>query len=166
VTAFLEKMGNPVTNQINAGCYVFNPRAISTIPLDAVVSVERETFPQLVASGAKVFGYLENAYWLDIGTPRALLKASIDIVQRSGDFLVMPGSTIDPTAVITGGSCIGPDSTVGAGAHIDGSIIEAGCVIGANATISDSFVAVGAKVENNVKITSSFVTNSEILSIP
>jgi mannose-1-phosphate guanylyltransferase len=166
VSAFLEKMENPVTNQINAGCYVFNPRVISSIPLDTVVSVERETFPQLVASGAKVFGYLENAYWLDIGTPRALLKASIDIVQRSGEFLVMSGSTIDPSAVITGGSSIGPDSTVGAGAHIDGSIIEAGCVIGANATISDSFVASGATVENNVKITSSFVTNSEILSIP
>jgi len=166
VSAFLEKMENPVTNQINAGCYVFNPRVIATIPLDTVVSVERETFPQLVASGAKVFGYLENAYWLDIGTPRALLKASIDIVKRSGDFLAMPGSTIDPTAVITGGSCIGPGSTVGAGTQIDSSIIEAGCVIGANATISDSFVASGATVENNVKITSSFVTNSEILSIP
>jgi mannose-1-phosphate guanylyltransferase len=166
VSAFLEKMENPVSNQINAGCYVFNPRVISTIPEDTVVSVERETFPQLVANGAKVFGYLENAYWLDIGTPRALLKASIDIVKRSGDFLAMPGSTIDPTAVITGGSCIGPDSTVGAGAHIDGSIIEAGSVIGSNAKIADSFVATGAAVKNNVKITSSFVTNSEILSIP
>jgi mannose-1-phosphate guanylyltransferase len=166
VTAFLEKMENPITNQINAGCYVFNPRVISTIPLDTVVSVERETFPQLVASGAKVFGYVENAYWLDIGTPRALLKASIDIVKRSGDFLAMPGSTIDPTAVITGGSCIGPNSSVGAGSIIDGSIVEAGSAIGQNATISDSFVATGAEVGNNAKITSSFVTNSEILSIP
>ena len=166
VTAFLEKMENPLTNQINAGCYVFNPRVISTIPLDTVVSVERETFPQLVDSGAKVFGYLENAYWLDIGTPRALLKASVDIVKRSGDFLAMPGSTIDPTAVITGGSCIGPNSSIGAGAQIDGSIIEAGCVIGPNAKIIDSFVATGAKVDNGVKIASSCVTNSEILSIP
>ena len=166
VTAFLEKMENPITNQINAGCYVFNPRIISTIPLDTVVSVERETFPQLVDSGAKVFGYLENAYWLDIGTPRALLKASIDIVTRSGQFLAMAGSTIDPTAVITGGSCIGPNSSVGAGAVIDGSIIEAGCVVGPNARITDSFVATGAKVDNGAKITSSCVTNLEILSIP
>ena len=166
VTAFLEKMENPVTNQINAGCYVFNPRVISAIPLDTVVSVERETFPQLVASGAKVFGYVESAYWLDIGTPRALLKASIDIVKRSGDFLAMPGARIDPTAVITGGSCIGVDSIVGAGAVLDGSIVEAGCVIGSNSRITDSFVADGAKVGNDVKITSSFVTNTEILSIP
>ena len=166
VTAFLEKMENPVTNQINAGCYVFNPRVISAIPLDTVVSVERETFPHLVASGAKVFGYVESAYWLDIGTPRALLKASIDIVKRSGDFLAMPGARIDPTAVITGGSCIGVNSIVGAGAVLDGSIVEAGCVIGSNSRITDSFVADGAKVGNDVKITSSFVTNTEILSIP
>ena len=166
VTAFLEKMENPVTNQINAGCYVFNPRVISAIPLDTVVSVERQTFPQLVASGAKVFGYVESAYWLDIGTPRALLKASIDIVKRSGDFLAMPGARIDPTAVITGGSCIGVNSIVGAGAVLDGSIVEAGCVIGSNSRITDSFVAEGAKVGNDVKITSSFVTNTEILSIP
>ena len=166
VTAFLEKMENPITIQINAGCYVFNPRVISEIPLDTVVSVERETFPQLVASGAKVFGYIESAYWLDIGTPRALLKASIDIVKRSGDFLAMPGARIDPSAVITGGSCIGVNSIVGAGAVIDGSIVEAGCVIGSNSRITDSFVAEGAKVGNDVKITSSFVTNTEILSIP
>ena len=166
VSAFLEKMENPITNQINAGCYVFNPRVISTIPVDTVVSVERETFPQLVAQDARVFGYVENAFWLDIGTPRALLKASIDIVKRSGEFLAMPGSTIDPTAVVTGGSCIGSDSTIGAGAVIDGSIIEAGSVIGLHVKISDSFVAAGATVENNAKITSSFVTNSEILSIP
>ena len=166
VTAFLEKMENPVTNQINAGCYVFNPRVISAIPLDTVVSVERQTFPHLVASGAKVFGYVESAYWLDIGTPRALLKASIDIVKRSGDFLAMPGARIDPTAVITGGSCIGVNSIVGAGAVIDGSIVEAGCEIGSNSRITDSFVADGAKVGNDVKITSSFVTNTEILSIP
>jgi mannose-1-phosphate guanylyltransferase len=166
VTAFLEKMENPVTNQINAGCYVFNPRVISAIPLDTVVSVERETFPQLVASGAKIFGYVESAYWLDIGTPRALLKASINIVKRSGDFLAMPGARIDPSAVISGGSCIGVNSIVGAGAVLDGSIVEAGCEIGSNSRITDSFVADGAKVGNDVKITSSFVTNTEILSIP
>jgi mannose-1-phosphate guanylyltransferase len=166
VTAFLEKMENPITNQINAGCYVFNPRVISNIPQDTVVSVERETFPQLVSAGAKVFGYLENAYWLDIGTPRALLKASIDIVKRSGEYLAMQGSTIDPTAVITGGSCIGSNSSVGAGAIIDGSIIEAGCVIGQNSTVINSFVAAGAEIANGTQISSSCVTNSEILSIP
>jgi len=166
VTAFLEKMENPVTNQINAGCYVFNPRVLSSIPLDTVVSVERETFPQLVANNAAVYGYVENAYWLDIGTPRALLKASIDIVKRSGDLLAMPGSTIDPTATVKGGSCIGRNSTVGAGVTVERSIIEAGVTIEAGAVITDSFVAAGAHVDKSAVIASSFVTIGEILPIP
>ena len=165
VTAFLEKMENPVTNQINAGCYVFNPRVISTIPLDTVVSVERETFPQLVEKGAAVFGYVEKAYWLDIGTPRALLKASKDIVSRSGDFFAMPGSKIDPTAVITGGSCIGSNAQVGVGAIIDGSIIESDCVIGDQAEILNSFVSKGARIQKGAQIASSFASNEEILPI-
>ncbi len=166
VTAFLEKMDNPVTNQINAGCYVFNPRVLTTIPLGAVVSVERETFPQLVANNAAVYGYVENSYWLDIGTPRALLKASIDIVERTGECLLMPGATIDPTAIIKGGSCIGRDSVVGAGVTIDRSIIEANSTIESGAEITDSFVAAGAHVDKVAVITSSFVTIGEILPIP
>lgn len=166
VTAFLEKMENPVTNQINAGCYVFNPRVVSSIPLDTVVSVERETFPQLVNSGAKVYGYVENAYWLDIGTPKALLKASTDIVLRTGQGLVMPGATVDSTAEISGGSCVGRGATVAAGARIEGSIIEANAVIGDQAIISNSFIAAGATVDNGAEITSSFVTKGEILTIP
>lgn len=166
VTAFLEKMDNPVTNQINAGCYVFNPRVISAIPLETVVSVERETFPKLVSDGAKVYGYLENAYWLDIGTPKALLKASTDIVLRSGPGLVMPGAQVDPTAVIAGGSCIGRGSTVGAGTHISGSIIEAGAEIGRDVVIENSFVATGAIVLDGARIGSSFATKAEILPIP
>jgi mannose-1-phosphate guanylyltransferase len=166
VTAFLEKMDNPITNQINAGCYVFNPRVLTHIPLATVVSVERETFPQLVDSGAKIYGYLENAYWLDIGTPKALLKASTDIVLRSGPGLVMPGADVDSTAVITEGSCIGRGSTVGAGTRISGSIIEAGAVIGRDVVIENSFVATGAVIDDGAKIGSTFVTNGEILPIP
>ena len=166
VTAFLEKMDNPVTNQINAGCYVFNPRVINTIPLDTVVSVERETFPQLVSNGAKIYGFLENAYWLDIGTPKALLRASTDIVLRTGPGLAMPDSIVDPSAQLTGGSCIGRGASVGAGAHIDGSIIEAGAVIGSQAIITNSFIEAGAFVDKAAKIASSFVTKGEILPIP
>ena len=166
VTAFLEKMDNPITNQINAGCYVFNPRVLSTIPLDTVVSVERETFPQLVANNAAVYGYVENAYWLDIGTPRALLKASIDIVHKSGESLVMPGAQIDPTATISGGSCVGSNSVVGPEVRVEGSIIEADVVIEKGAIITNSFVAAGAHVDKGAVIGSAFVTIGEILPIP
>ena len=166
VSAFLEKMENPVTNQINAGCYVFNPRILKSIPLDTVVSVERETFPALVASGAAVFGYIESSYWVDIGTPHALMNASAEIVNRDGDFLVMPGSKVDPTARLTGGTSIAGNCQISAGAMIESSIIESDCSIGSNAQISSSYVSKGTRVKDGAKIIGSFVTNDEITSIP
>jgi mannose-1-phosphate guanylyltransferase len=166
VSAFLEKMENPVTNQINAGCYVFNPRVLESIPLDTVVSVERETFPALVASGAAVYGYLESSYWVDIGTPHALMNASTEIINRDGDFLIMPGSKVDPSAQLTGGSSVAGNCQISAGAVIESSIIESDCSIGSNAQISGSYISKGTRVKDGAIITSSFVTNDEIILIP
>ena len=165
VTAFLEKMENPVTNQINAGCYIFNPQTIESIPLNTVVSIERESFPQLVSNHAKIYGYIENAYWLDIGTPKALLKASVDIVLRTGQSLLAPSAEVDPTTVVTGGSCIGRDSRVGGSSVIDGSIVESDVVIGSDVKIVNSYVAAGTVVDNGAQIRSSFLTKGEIFQI-
>lgn len=138
VTAFLEKMDNPITNSINAGCYVFHPSVLDRIPLDTVVSIERETFPALVESGRPVFGYKEQAYWLDVGTPAALFKGSRDLI--SGDFHAMPGSQIDPTATITGKSSLGKNVSVAANVQIDNCIIGDNVTIGEGAQLSQCFI--------------------------
>ena len=181
VTAFLEKMENPVTNTINAGCYVFKSSVIESIEPDRVVSVEREVFPNLVAGHGKVFGFIDDSYWLDIGTPQALLKGSrdlvtgfadcsalrADLVENAGkDFLIMKGAQVESSAQIDGGSCISAGALIGPGARISGSIIEAGAHVGAGATIINSFIASGAVVAESAKISASFVTNTEITQIP
>ncbi len=144
VAAFLEKMENPVTNLINAGCYIFSPEVIDRIPLNTVVSVERETFPALVAEHRPIFGYHEQAYWLDVGTPAALFKGSRDLVV--GDFHVMADCVIAPDAKITGGTSIGARCQIGAGATIDDCIIGDDVTVGAGATLTRSFLAHGAVV--------------------
>ena len=75
VPAFLEKTEDPPTDQINAGCYVFRRKVIDEIPAGRPVSVERETFPGLLADGARVWGHVDSAYWLDLGTPADLCTA-------------------------------------------------------------------------------------------
>ena len=144
VTAFLEKMDNPVTNSINAGCYIFNPAIIDRIPLGKVVSVERETFPGLVASGRPVYGYKEQSYWLDVGTPAALFKGSRDLI--AGDFQAMPGTTIAPDATIIGGTSIGTGCAIASGATLDDCIVGDGVTIGAGAHLSHCFIAHGTEI--------------------
>ena len=144
VTAFLEKMENPVTNSINAGCYIFHASVINRIPLGEVVSIERETFPALVASGRPVYGYKEQAYWLDVGTPAALFKGSRDLID--GDFQAMAGCAIDPTATISGKSSLGRGVKVEAGARIDDCIIGDDVTIGSGAQLSHCFIFHGTVI--------------------
>jgi len=166
VTAFLEKMENPVTNTINAGCYIFNPTIINQIPRDTVVSIEREIFPELVKKGKNVFGIIDDAYWLDIGTPAALLQGSRDAVLGKGvDFLVMEGCSIDVTAHLSSGSAMGRGVVVGARARIDGSIVSDVAQIQDDAVVTGSFIAQGAVVEKNAQIHDSYVAKDGIFPL-
>jgi len=156
VTAFLEKTQHPVTSQINAGCYVFTRRIIDAMPPGVVLSVERDTFPGLIESGETVMGYLESAYWLDVGTPEAYVRGSSDLVLgelaspavpgECGPALLLPGATADPSATITGGTAVGADSRVAAGAIVDGSVLFDGVTIGEGARVTASVVGAGATI--------------------
>ena len=163
VFAFNEKMENPPTNTINAGCYIFNREVIDSIPFGKVISVERETFPQLVKSGRPVYGYNEQSYWLDIGTPAALFQGSRDIV---GDgFLAGAGSKIGEGSDISGGSSIGRGSTIGANCKINNSIIGDGVLIGEGCTIADSFILHNSQIPDNSKIVGKYISPTENLPI-
>ncbi len=164
VTAFLEKMDNPITKAINAGCYIFSASVIADIPLGKVVSVERETFPKLVTSDRPVFGYSEQSYWLDIGTPAALFKGSRDLV--NGAFATGEGTTFGPGSLATGGSSIGANCEIGFGVTIDNSIIGDGVRIGDRALIRDSFILHGSQVAQGAEILSRYFSPSENLEIP
>ncbi len=156
VTAFLEKAPNPVTSQVNAGCYVFTRRYIDAMPAGRVLSVERETFPDLIEAGETVMGYLESAYWLDVGTPEAFVRGSCDLVLGelgspalpgpSGPALLLPGASAHPSAELSGGTAIGPGSTVGAGAAVDGSVLFDQVTVGAGARVSHSVIGSGARI--------------------
>jgi mannose-1-phosphate guanylyltransferase len=163
VTAFLEKIYNPVTNSINAGCYVFSSQVIKEIPLGEVVSVERETFPNLVTSGRPVFGYHEQSYWLDIGTPQALFKGSREAV--GGEFLIGTDSLVGEGSIFSGGSSIGKNAKIGARVNISNSIIGDNVSIGDDVQIHDSFVLHSAKVEAGAIIESRYISTNENLAI-
>ena len=158
VTAFLEKMENPITNSINAGCYIFHPSVISEIPLETVVSIERDTFPALVASDRPLFGYKENAYWLDVGNPAALFKGSRDLIE--GDFHQMADCTIDASAIIKGKSSLGAQVQIGAGVVIDDCIIGDGVVIEDGAVLHQCFVFHRTRVPSGVNFSQKYISSS------
>ncbi|MFD7340149.1 sugar phosphate nucleotidyltransferase [Streptomyces violascens] len=159
VTAFLEKPQTPeeiVTDQINAGAYVFRRAVIDEIPEGRPVSVERETFPGLLSAGAHLQGMVDSTYWLDLGTPQAFVRGSADLVLgrapspavpgRCGDRLILPTAKVAPDAKLTGGTVVGHGAVVGEGARITGSTILSDAVVEAGAVITDSLVGAGAHI--------------------
>ncbi|MEV0374152.1 NDP-sugar synthase [Streptomyces sp. NPDC050636] len=159
VTAFLEKPQTPeeiVTDQVNAGAYVFNRSVIDTIPAGRPVSVERETFPGLLADGAHLQGMVDSTYWLDLGTPQAFVRGSADLVLgrapspavpgRRGDRLVLETAEVAADAKLTGGTVVGRGAVIGAGARIDGSAVLDDAVIEPGAQIHDSLIGAGAHI--------------------
>ena len=167
VKSFLEKMDNPISNLINAGCYIFNPAIINTIPKGQVVSVERETFPNLIASNAKIFGFIDNSYWLDIGTPAALVKASADLVigkiesaatpEHKGEVLISNTAQISPNALIKNGSVLGSEVVVGSRSEVSGSIIGKGAKISDDCKIIDSIIAPNTQISAGMLIFSNYL---------
>ena len=172
VEAFLEKMEKPLTDTVNAGCYIFHPRTLREIPENEVVSVERATFPQLVAAGRRVFGFIDNSYWLDIGTPGTLLQGSIDLVQgnaqapaldrlqidrHQGRYVAMPGSRIASSSQITGGCAIGRDVEVAEDTKLNASIISDGAVVLSGASLNRCFVSVDAIVPTGSNFSDSYI---------
>lgn len=171
ILEFLEKplWEQVVTNMINAGTYVIDPRVFEGVPPNENYSFERQLFPDLLSGGEPLYGFPSDCYWLDLGTPEKYLKAHHDILDGEievhlkgreveegvfagegveieegalvqGPVLLGNGVRIGAGAQVGDRSCLGDGVTVGAGARVTGSVILEGAVIGERCVIERSIV--------------------------
>ncbi|MGH9169319.1 MAG: sugar phosphate nucleotidyltransferase [Acidimicrobiales bacterium] len=182
VSAFIEKPapGTAPTNLINAGVYVLEPSVLERIPAGRRVSIERETFPAVVA-GNGLFAMASDAYWLDCGTHAKYLDAQLDILRglrTAGSRPALPevapgvfvaadarvegalpgvayvgaGAVIEAGAVVADAVVLG-GATIRAGAVVERSVVMAGCVVDEGSVVEDSIIGPGAVVGSQAKLT-------------
>ena len=154
VSRFLEKPDpNEITcNTINAGIYVLEPTSFDRIPPGTKYSIERSYFPSLIERHETFVAYVDNGYWLDIGTPDKYFQGHRDILDgrcRSGVFTesngnsptIAPGALLDATARLEGPCFIGTNSTIHANANITRhSVVGSGAVIETEAAVHQSII--------------------------
>ena len=172
VIAFVEKPppGKAPSNWINAGIYVLEPAFLQRIPPRLNVSVERETFPRMLAEPGLLFGYQSDAYWLDIGTPEKYLQAHRDaLAGRLGDppapgaREISPGvwmqgqATIEPDAEVVAPVIIGDGARVEAGARVHASVLGTAAVVEARADLDGAVLHTGARVSHGAHVRDSVV---------
>jgi len=172
VIAFVEKPppGKAPSNWINAGTYVVEPAFLRRIPPRLNVSVERETFPRMLAEPGLVFGYQSDAYWLDIGTPEKYLQAHIDALagrlsnppapgarETAPGIWVQGDATIEPDARVEAPVIIGDGARIEAGAHVHASILGAAAVVESRADLEGAVLHTGARVSHGGSVQGSVV---------
>ena len=149
----LEKTGEAVPGEINAGMYVLERSVLDLIPPGEEVSIERDVFPRLVGEG--LHGFRLDGYWMDIGTPQRYLEASWDILEGRVETRVQPtapGMLVRAGAEVADGAAIGPrvvlgeDCRVELGATVRDSVLLEGCIVGENASVSGSILSSGVEV--------------------
>lgn len=144
INAFVEKPepGTEPSNLINAGTYVFDPSVFEQIPTGQRVSIERDTFPSLVAQGS-IGGVATDDYWLDAGRPELYLAANLDLIKgvRTAESAVAvhPDADVDPEATVVD-SLVGPGARVEAGTTVVDTVVLPGATIGARSQVESSVV--------------------------
>jgi mannose-1-phosphate guanylyltransferase len=137
----------------NAGTYLLEPEVFDLIPPGKPVSVERETFPQILASDRRMHGYPFTGYWVDAGRPDTYLHANELVLRAAGRKALFGTGTVQqqPTHV-DDWAVVGARCRLGANVTIARSVICDGVTIGANVTIKDSIVAPRVRIEDDASL--------------
>jgi mannose-1-phosphate guanylyltransferase len=153
VLEFLEKTGEAVPGEINAGMYALERSVLELIPPGEEVSIERDVFPRLVGEG--LHGLRLDGYWMDIGTPERYLQASWDILEGRVETRVeptAPGMLVGADTEVAADASVGPRVVLGAGCRVEAgasvrdSVLLDGCVVGEGARVSGSILSRGVEV--------------------
>jgi mannose-1-phosphate guanylyltransferase len=173
VTEFVEKTGEAVPGEVNAGAYFLERSVLDLIPPDREVSIEREVFPRLVGDGLTALRL--DGYWMDIGTPERYLQASWDILENRVETEVRPtapgllvgaGAEVDAGARIGPRAVVSPGCRIAAGAQVRDSVLLDGCSVGAGATVSGSVLAPGVSVDAGTELSGAVVGRDERVPSP
>ena len=146
VSAFIEKppREEAPTDEINAGTYLLEREVLDLIPAGRPVSIERETFPRILAEGNALYAFTTKDYWMDVGRPEHYLDAHRDILLGRMPLQLEPGISGQD-----GGKARG---TIVPPVHFDGDVeIEEGAFVGPNVVLGKGCrIATGVKLRNSV----------------
>jgi mannose-1-phosphate guanylyltransferase / phosphomannomutase len=160
IQRFLEKptWGQVFSDTVNTGIYVMEPEVLAEVPAGVSVDWSGDVFPQLLKSGAPLYGWIADGYWEDVGSHESYLKAQADVLSgrveaEIGGFEVSPGvwiregAEVDPEALLSGPLCVGDYAKIEAGAQL-----REFTVIGSNVVVKEGAFLHRAVVHNNVYV--------------
>ena len=153
IAAFMEKpsWGEITSDTVNTGIYVVQPEVLARIPTGQAVDWSQDVFPEMLARGAGIYGYVAGGYWCDIGTLSEYRRANGDLLNgrlRLGDLGQHIGG-----GIWTGGAVqIAPDAQLfgpiylGEEVQVKGGVLVHGPAVVRDYTILDNRVRVDRSI--------------------
>lgn len=152
------------TRTVNAGTYVLEPSVLDLIPKDKNYSFEYGVFPELLKRNDKFIAFVDDSYWLDVGTPQRYLFAHQEIINNrvsgfSGEDF-RSENEVSETAEVCRNSIIGQDCIIKESAKIENSVLGENVSVGENSFIKDSVILSGTVIGENVSISGAIIAKN------
>jgi glucose-1-phosphate adenylyltransferase len=155
VTEFVEKPAAPSSDLVSMGVYVFNREVLlSRLEEDARDSSSdhdfgRNVIPAMVGE-ARVFAYLFESYWRDVGTIDAYWQANMDLLSDVPEF-----NLYDRDNPVLTQHQERPPSKHGPQAVVSRSLVSSGAIV--NGTVRNSVISPGVFVAEGAQIVDSIL---------
>jgi glucose-1-phosphate adenylyltransferase len=158
----LAKLGQPADRELylaSMGIYVFNRSIICQLLENPLPDFGKHIIPQSINTH-RVFSYIFQGYWEDVGTIRSFFEANLDLVAELPRF-----NFFDMSAPIFSRPRYLPGSKIN-GAQIDHALVTDGCIIN-GAKIANSIiglrtvVSAGTELNRVIALGSDFYESAE-----
>ena len=150
VCEFEEKPKQPKSDLASMGIYIFNWKKLREYLIadendpNSSKDFGKNIIPNMLNAGEKLWPYLFDGYWRDVGTITSLWDANMDMLSTT---LI---NLYDPTWPISSRSPICPPHFTGENAQIIHSIVTEGCEI--DGTVENSVLSSTVKVGTGANI--------------
>ena len=156
IAEFEEKPKNPRSNKASMGVYIFTWSKLRQYLIDdenkegSKNDFGHDVIPAMHNAGERMFAYLFDGYWKDVGTIDSLWEANLDLLNPKVDL-----DLSDDSWRIYSKSFTAPPHYIGASAKVENSMIGDGCDI--EGDIDYSVVSSGVTVEKGATVRYSIV---------
>lgn len=135
------------------GIYVFKPQALIQALNGKEADFGKEVIPKSI-DRFKVFGYVYNGYWRDIGTIRSFYEANLELTKANPQFSFL----LPDTRIFTRPRFLPPNKINAA--RIKNVMIAEGCVI-ESARIEDSIIGLRSIIRSGTTIRRSVLMGND-----
>jgi glucose-1-phosphate adenylyltransferase len=135
------------------GIYVFNRKIICELLDNPLTDFGKHIIPQAIQTH-RVFSYVFQGYWEDVGTIRSFFEANLDLVTELPRF-----NFFDMNAPVLSRPRFLPGSKIN-GAQIDHAVISDGCIIN-HARINHTIVGLRTIVESGTELNRVVILGSD-----